>query len=353
MKVSVIRPQELDDTQIKNWNTIQLSEPSLASPYFCPNFTLAAAECIEDVFVAVLENDSKEIGYFPFQRKSQFIGGPVGGMLSDYQAVIINSDTEWDASSLIQKCGLGVWDFDHLISSQKPFEPFHQRSCHSPIMNISDGFEAYCQERKKSGAKRVSQFLRKSRKIENELENIRVEIFEKDPRVLNQIFLWKLEQCRRTGVVEFFNFIWARELVERIFYMREKNFSGLVSAMYHGDNIVAAHMGMRTETVLHYWFPTYNSEYSKYSPGGILLLHLAKALSKDNVKYIDLGKGEDIYKASFANSQIDLAEGSVMIPSLTASRVKLKRQFINYLRTSTMLKPAKNSYKYIRELLSK
>lgn len=352
MKVSVIRPQELDGSQISNWNSIQQSNPLLASPYFCPNFTLAAAESIENVFVAVLENSSKEIGYFPFQRKSQFIGGPVGGMFSDYQAVIIENDVEWDATFLIRECGLAVWDFDHLISSQKAFKTFHREICSSPIMDISDGFEAYCQERKKSGVKRISQFLRKGRKIENELEDIRVEIIENDPRVLNQVFLWKTEQCRRTGVVDFFSFRWARELVERIFYMREQNFSGLLSAIHDGDKIVAAHMGMRTEKVLHYWFPVYNSDYGKYSPGGVLLLHLAETLSKENIRYIDLGKGDDTYKASFSNSQIGLAEGSVMVPSLTASRVKMERQFFNYLRTSTKLKPAKQSYKYIRKFLS-
>jgi len=350
MKVSVTRPQELDESQIKNWKSIQQSEPSLASPYFSPNFSLAAAECIDDVFVAVLENDSKEIGYFPFQRKSRFIGGPIGGSLSDYQAVIINSDVDWDASFLIKECGLAVWDFDHLISSQKSFDPFHQRPCHSPVMNISDGFEAYCQERRESGVKRISQLLRKSRKIENELDDFRVEIFEKDPRVLSQVFLWKSEQCQRTGTVDFFNFKWARELVERIFYTREQNFSGLLSAIHHGDNIVAAHMGMRTSNILHYWFPTYNYEYSKYSPGGVLLLHLARALSEDNIGYIDLGKGEDVYKTTFSNGQISLAEGSVMVPSFTASRVKIKRQFMKYLRTSTMLKPARQSFKYIRNI---
>jgi len=351
MKVSVIRPQDLDDSQISNWNSIQQSEPSLASPYFCPNFTLAAAECIKDVFVAVLENNSKEIGYFPFQRKSRFIGGPVGGMLSDYQAVIIKSDVEWDASYLIRECGLAVWDFDHLISSQKPFDPFHQRHSHSPTIDISDGFEAYCLERKQSGAKRISQFLRKSRKIEKEIEDLRIEIIEKDPRVLNQVFQWKSEQCRRTGVVDFFSFSWTRELVERIFYIREQNFSGLLSAIHDGDKLVAAHMGMRTEKVLHYWFPAYNSEYSQYSPGGVLLLHLAKTLSKDNIGYIDLGKGDDIYKSSFSNSQIDLAEGSAMVPSITASSVKMKRQFVHFLHTSTVLRPAKESYKYIRRRL--
>ena len=352
MKVSVIRPQELDESQVNNWNTIQQSESSLASPYFSPSFTLAAAECIGDVFVAVLENDSKEIGYFPFQRKSRFIGGPVGGMLSDYQAVIIKSDIDWDASSLIRECGLAVWDFDHLISSQKSFAPFHQKLCHSPIINISDGFETYCQERRESGGKRISKILRSGRQLENELEDIRIEIFEKDQRVLEQVFLWKSEQCQRTGTVDFFNFKWARELVERIFYTHEQNFSGLLSAIHHDDKIVAAHMGMRTEKVLHYWFPTYNAEYNKYSPGGVLLLHIAKALSKDNVEYIDLGKGEDAYKTKFSNGQIGLVEGSVMVPSLTASRVKIKRQFIKYLRTSTMLKPAKQTYKYIKTLLS-
>jgi CelD/BcsL family acetyltransferase involved in cellulose biosynthesis len=349
MKVSVVRPQELIPTQIENWNDILQIEKYLSSPYFRPEFTLAAAECIENVYVAIIEDESsKEVGYFPFQKNGRLIGGPVGGRLSDYQAVIIKSSFDWDVYSLIKECGLSVWDYDHLITRQNQFSSSHYTASYSPIMNLKSGFDTYCQERKEAGVKRISQFLRKERKITKELENLRVELVDHNPDALKQVFSWKSEQCRRTGITDFFNNRWARELVERIFDIHNQDFSGILSTIYDGEKIVAAHIKMRTKNVLHYWFPTYNYEYSKYSPGAVLLLCMARELSKEHIEYIDLGKGDDVYKASFANDRIDLAEGSVLIPSLTAYNVAAKRRFRKFLRNSAILSPARKTLKYLK-----
>ena len=103
MKVSIIRPHELDNSQIANWRTIQRTEPELSSPFLCPEFTISAGECLNNVFIGIIEDDTKEVGYFPFQRKNIYIGEPASGRLSDYQAVIIKRNVELDTLQLIKK----------------------------------------------------------------------------------------------------------------------------------------------------------------------------------------------------------------------------------------------------------
>jgi CelD/BcsL family acetyltransferase involved in cellulose biosynthesis len=116
------------------------------------------------------------------------------------------------------------------------------------------------------------------------------------------VFAWKSDQCRRTGVFDFFQLSWTRELVARILSEDTPHFAGRLSALYAGDQLLAAHMGMRSERVWHWWFPVYDQAAGKYSPGGILLLRVAEAAAAEGALALDLGKGDDPYKQSFADS---------------------------------------------------
>ena len=55
------------------------------------------------------------------------------------------------------------------------------------------------------------------------------------------------------------------------------DFQGVLSGLYIGEKLVAAHFGMRSRRVLHWWFPAYDPELGKYSPGAQLLLELSRA----------------------------------------------------------------------------
>jgi CelD/BcsL family acetyltransferase involved in cellulose biosynthesis len=339
MKFSVIAPHELGRDDCFTWLSVVRGNVALASPYFRPEFTTAVGRARSDARVCVLEDGARVVGYFPFQRGSLGGGRPIGGPLSDYQAVIAANDDSFDVDELLKGSGLAYWEFDHLIASQAPFRKHHRTHAASPFIDLSNSFEAYLAARRRSGSALFVQLERKARKLTREVGTVTLLTDCFDANVLGKVFTWKSNQCLRTGAPDYFAFSWTRELVERIFATRERHFSGMLSALYAGDRLVAAQMGMRSERVLHWWFPVYDRDFARYSPGAILLLRLAQSAGTLGVAGIDLGKGADPYKASFASGAIQLAVGRAARRSLSAALRQLRDNSENALRDSSWVAP--------------
>jgi CelD/BcsL family acetyltransferase involved in cellulose biosynthesis len=348
MRFSIIAPSELDDATRTNWLERQRGSPLLSSPYFCPDFTLAVSQVRTDVRVAIMEDQHGIVGYFPFQRERFGAGRPVGAGLSDHHGVVAAPDAAWDARDLLRACRLAFWEFDHLVAEQAPFSGFHRRLAASPALDLSGGFAAWRKAKLDAGSGRITQLERKARKLEREVGPLHFEPHVLDPSVLSFVFEKKSEQCRRTGVPDFFALPWTRELVERVCAVQEKHFAGMLGALYAGDHLVAAHMGMRSERVMHWWFPVYEHAFADYSPGGILLLKVAEDAAARGLVMLDLGKGDDAYKASFANLDIMLAEGCASVASARTSLYALRRAGERWLRTSRFTRPLRPALGLLR-----
>ncbi|HID82978.1 MAG TPA: GNAT family N-acetyltransferase [Chromatiales bacterium] len=350
MKISAIPAREMDKTLQQRWQEIQASNPALANPYFCVEYTEAVAAVRDDVFVGIMEEDNRVVGFFPFQRKSKKIAGPVGGRLSDYQGVIISPEQEWSVEDLMQGCDLNIWDFDHLLAAQQPLESFYEKIASSPVMNLAEGFERYVQIKRESGSKKIKQLQGLWRKFERDIGEFRLELYSENSAAFQQVIQWKHEQCLRTGVVDFMSWGWTTGMLEQIWKKRSDNFAGMLSVLYHEDEIIAAHMGMRSATVCHWWFPGYNHSFSKFSPGGLLLLKVAEEIAGQGIISIDLGKGDDAYKSWFTTGSIALAEGSVMLPSITTSLRKAQTASDTFLRHSPLALPVRAPLKAAKKL---
>jgi CelD/BcsL family acetyltransferase involved in cellulose biosynthesis len=85
----------------------------------------------------------------------------------------------------------------------------------------------------------------------------------------------------------------------------------VLSTLHAGDRLAAAHFGMRSATVWHWWFPVYDPDLSKYSPGILLLLEMAREARGLGIRVIDFGKGDAEYKERLKTGDLALAEGTV------------------------------------------
>lgn len=350
MKISCIRAADLDTALCMRWRELQAADPALANPYFSVQYTQSVAAVRDDVFVGVVEADGVVQALFPFQRKSAAVGGPVGGRLSDYQGIISGKGFVCDAEKLLRACQLKIWDFDHLLAAQPTFQCFAKSQAESPIVDLSGGFQTYLGQRKAAGSQRLVQLQRKVRKFAREVGDLRFEADSRDPRAFAAIIRWKSEQCRRTGVPDFMSWGWPCAILEKIWDRNTPEFAGILSVLWHEEDIVAAHFGMRSGSVCHWWFPTYNNVYARYSPGGILLLKLAETLAACGVRQIDLGKGEDSYKTAFATASVALMEGSVILPSLVAASRRVRMTADAFLRHSSILHPARVVFRGVRDV---
>jgi len=331
--IKVISGKAIDTTLVSQWRLLQASNPCLASPCFAPEFSQAVAAARNDVEVGIIEDDNQVVAIFPFQRKAGARGIPVGGIVSDYQGLICQPDFSCDPRELLKACGLVSWDFDRLLATQKSFAPFHKLCEPSALIDLSQGYEAYAAERRAAGTEQIKKCMNLMRRLQLEVGPIRFVPHSPERDALRKILAWKSQQYRKTGWRDLFASKWGRSLVEEIQAIQHDNFAGMLSLLYAGDQLLAGHIGMRSQTVWHYWFPAYDPKFSKYSPGLILLLKMAEHAPQIGLRSIDLGTGLTLYKRRLMNACISVAEGSIERPSwlslVRSARRKAKRLVSN------------------------
>lgn len=308
-------PGEIRDA----WICLQQSNPALKSPYFSPEYTRIVAEAGEGVEVAIVEEAGRIAAIFPFERRRWNLAGPVGSFLSDYHGVISDPDFAFDPRELLKQCGLAAWDFNHIPTACAPFAPFHREQHRSPIIDLAGGYEAYVKERREAGTEQIKKNANLERRLEREIGPLRYVVHSPDKALLHQLLAWKTAQFRHNGWRDIFSIPWVHQIAEGIHAAQTPGFSGMLSLLYAGDHLVAAHFGMRSERVWHYWFPSYDPAFSKYSVGVMLLLKMAESAAALGINVIDLGCGEHSYKDRLMNGSVATARGTVELPGFTAA----------------------------------
>lgn len=350
LSVEHMSARSMTPEHVTAWSRLQQNNPQLSSPYFRPEYTAAVAAVRDDVEVAVLKQRGEIQAFFPFQRSALDLGQPAGGRLSDFHGVVSGGDFEWDAGELLQKCGLAGWEFHHLLAAQQPFASFHELRAESPYIDLSQGFDAWRAERKAAGSGELEQTLRKQRKLERDVGDVRFELHTTDRQVFETLLAWKADQYRRTDLANVFGVDWTVRLLEHILERQTEDFAGMLSALYVGDRLIAAHCGMRSANVLHCWFPAYDVEYARYSPGLILLIELARRCEDLGVRRIDLGKGDERYKRSFASGAIAVAEGAMYCRSMARTLRTGWRRTKDWIRATPFRDPARKSLRWVRSV---
>jgi CelD/BcsL family acetyltransferase involved in cellulose biosynthesis len=311
----VLPGRELGTELLQGWLAILQSNRRLESPFFRPEYTQAVASVRDDVLVAVAFQGEEPVAFFPFQRNAWKAGSPVGGPLTDYQGIVARSGTVIEPRQLLRACGLASWRFDHLLAAQAQFAPYRLLDAESPCIDLSCGLAQYLQQHRKCND--FCQTERLARKIQREIGPLRLELESCDRDVLNRLIQWKSQQYRQTRTPDIFQYAWVRQVVERLLDRREPGFSASISTLSVHGEILAIFLGLRSGDVCHSWMTTYNRDYARYSPGRMLHLELVKAAPELGIRAIDLGRGREQYKHSFANSAIPLWEGVVERRPLT------------------------------------
>lgn len=332
----VLRPDELGGELWDRWVELQSAHRELWSPYFSPLFVRSVASVRGDVRVAVIRRDSVVEGFFPFQRRRFGFAQPVGGGLSDYHGIVSDPALHVDLGELFRAAGIVSWAFDHLPANQAVFKRYQRSVELSPIIDVSRGFDVFERERMRAGGKQLKETYRRIRKLHKEVGAHRFVQHAADPAVLEQMVRWKSEQCRGSGVVDYFRIRWARELVRRLHAMQSRHLSGQLSALYVGEELLAVHFCMKTPLVWHSWFPGYDRRFRVYSPGLILLVEMTRAAAEQGVRHIDLGKDVDVYKEKMMTGGIPIASGCVERSALAVSTRRIVRRVGEWTRRTPL-----------------
>lgn len=348
MNATVIRGCDLTDRHLGVWSEIQRSDPALSSPFFRPEFTRAVAAVRSDVYVAEITDNGQTVAFFPFCKGRMKIGRPVGQPLCDFQGIIGPVDAAWAETHLLGQCDLAAWEFDHLLCGQRLFETQQIATEESPFIDVSDGYAHYRAKRRGAGRRAFRRLEEKMRQMDREIGPLCVRSDVRDPALLELVMSWKSAQWRRTGKLDLFRLDWSRRLLELIFEQADDDFAGTLSVLYAGDTVAAAHMGMRSGTVLHWWFPTYNHTLAKYSPGLLLLLQLVSSAETLGIKRIDLGKGDESYKRRFMSGSEMVAVGRAERPSLAMYARRVGQIGVRVAKSMPLPRRVKGAARFVR-----
>jgi CelD/BcsL family acetyltransferase involved in cellulose biosynthesis len=318
-KVTVVRPGELGLSEIESWREMQRALPHLANPFLSPEFAITMGEVRPGSRVAVIEDADGIAGFFPFERRGR-VGAALGAWVSLCQGIVHRQGAGFEVPELLAACGMDVWEFGCLVEGQPWFGPYEVLEQQAVILDLADGYPAYAAELRERSPKFLKSTLYKERKLGRDCGEVSA-VFAVDAEdQLRLLRKWKSAQYVRSGRPDRFGQAWVVELVERLHAIDTKDFGGVLSMLYSGDKPVAGHFGLRSESVLVGWFPSYDPAYAKYSPGLIQHLRMAEAAAEIGIASLDLSIGAGYeYKDALRSRNVPVTEGIVRRRSLGAA----------------------------------
>lgn len=312
IRYRVVDAGALGPGEQQRWHELRGSNPALDSPYFHPEFVAAVAATRRDVKVVIGEDAGGTIESFLAVQIDGRTCHPAGYPAADFQGPVCAPGAAFDLIQAVQSVGASTYEFDHLREGVPGVDRWLSGSQPSPYMEVAGGLDGYLSRAAKSGKDKASEARRLTNKAEREYGPVRVEADVNDASLLDTVIDLKRRQYASTGARDYFADPRHIALMRRLLDTRTEGFAGMLSAVYAGPQLVAAHFGIRAGAVLHWWFPVYAPEVSRYSPGWVLLRAVITAAPDLGLERIDLGRGMDDYKRRAMTGQQTVLQGAVI-----------------------------------------
>ena len=318
----VVRPEELDHSLLAIWQTLRAERPHYSNPFYDPHFTLAVGAVRKDARVAIFEAGGEVVGFLPYHDVGRAIAKPIGGHINDYHGAILHRDFSPTDPALIAAAGIAAYDFNHL-----PAEPGMESSTlraggASPVMDLTGGYDAYLVARGAEFDRRQAPQRRKLRKLAREFGEVGF-LFDSQAEIhANEHARMRNDLYRAMGLRIGFGTGWEGEVFALLRALPCESLRTVLSVLTAGGEVVAAHFGMVSTGMLHWWFPAYDARAAKCSPGCSLLEACAAAAADQGVVAIDFGRGEEGFKRHYATHAVPLLAGSVARPATLAAAIR-------------------------------
>lgn len=313
------RPSALSSAERGAWADFTAHNPDLASPYF----QLGFAECCEaarsDTRVIVARQGGEVVGFLPLQTGKVGYARPLAGPLGDVHGVVCAPGAAPDVGNWLSAAGVPLFEFHSALALQSCWQAGEAWRDGSWIIDMADGFDAFEETRASAEAKAFRNIRARRRKLDEDFGEAEFRMDDRRPEVLQTLIDWKRAQYRRTGVFDVFSVRWTRDLLATILRREESPFRGVISSLTIDGQLAAIHVGMASETRCHYWFPAYDPDFNKVSPGLLLLLETARHAARCGQTSVELGPGDYDFKRNLGSYQIPLSAGCIVTRSPAAA----------------------------------
>lgn len=344
----VIEMDDLTATDVARWLELRASNPALDSPYFHPHFSEAVAATRPGVRVIIGEDRAGAImSFLPVQFDKRACR-PAGAPAADFQGPICAPGVDFDIAGALRAAGASSYEFDHMRDGIPAVEPWITDRQPSPYLDVSGGTAGYLSRVSRSGKDKVTEARRLTRKAERDHGPLQFVAEAVDADLLDIVIALKRDQYAKTGARDYFSDPQHVRLLHRLLATREPDFGGMLSAVYAGPHLLAAHFGLRAGPVLHWWFPVYDPAFAQLSPGWLLLNAVIAAAPDLELDRIELGRGVDDYKRRAMTGHHLVCKGAVIRSRLRRRVARGRRGFVAAVKNSRMAPALRGAVRHAR-----
>jgi CelD/BcsL family acetyltransferase involved in cellulose biosynthesis len=313
MRVTVVRPGDLGTAETALWRSFQYSTPEGLNPFMSLTYVQAVGRIRANARVAVVEEDRQIAAFLPFELSAHGIGMPIGYPMNNLHG-FIGSGAPVDARLVVKRAHLRAWRFDTVSVDQSAFTSFHYKgtTVSNPVIDLAKGV-SHISARKKA-----------RRALERQQGTVALEWNSPQPARIDRLIEWKSRKYHGTSLL--FSDPTARSIVKELAASDDDDCRGIVSVLSAGGQPVAVHLGLLGPHSLAGWFMAYDPAFSRFAPGKMLWVPLAKAAEERGMSRIDLGAGQDTYKFELSNDSYIVAGGAVWGSKAEAAGRKIFRR---------------------------
>jgi CelD/BcsL family acetyltransferase involved in cellulose biosynthesis len=320
---TVFTARTLPSDLVDLWKSFCRADRLYHSPFYWPQFTQAVDHARSDVRIAVYERNGDVVGFLPFHLTRGGAGKPVGGQLNDYQGPILAPGCHLAPHELLEGAGISSYDFNHLPIAMSSLAADATSYSSSPQMDLSEGYDAFVGRKGSNWTKAKREIRRRYRKTEEDVGPIRFNIHDPSDDTFDQHFRLKNALLERAGTRFRVRADWIGAVLDALRHFDEPEFRSRMTTIHAGDRLMAAHFGLMSHDIWHWWFPSYDLEFYKLGPGINLVDQCAMAAPGEGIATIDFGRGDGAFKLLFADRQVALCEGTI---SRAGSMARIVRQ---------------------------
>lgn len=304
------------------WATLCETHPQFRSPFFSAPFVRAVASVHDGVQVCLIERDGRLVGVLPFQfpsphARARRVAEPVGADYNDVFGVILEPGLEISPGELLRLAGLRSLRACNIHPRQADLGMTGRNPERGSSIVYGSDPDAYWDRLRLENPHFAAQTERRERKLVDRHGPLRFRLHTEDiEETLEHLIQVKREQYQRTGVPDVMAPEWKRRLMHRLARETDPQCIGALSTVHAGVTWVASHLGLRHGPLLHYWFPVYNPELSRFSPGHILIKQIIEQTPSMGIQELDLGVGEGQHKKSYVRETYWMYEDVWKAPGL-------------------------------------
>lgn len=322
LAASVKAPSQLDDAEIAAWHAFMAATPELGRASLSPRFARACEQAHGRARVAVLRDDAGICAFLPFQYRS--IGHaacgaaePIGGDLADHAGIIARPGFTIAPTALLRLSGLGSLFLRQLSPGQAAFGLASAPARIGHVIDLSEGPEAYFAALAKRDRAFFQDTERRARRLEKEFGEVTFSITPAPSAdEVEALIAAKRAQFDRTGVGDPL----APEASRRLLLALARDGGAecrlVLTRLSAGERILARHLGLMCGPTLSYWFPVYDPEARRVSPGRMLLWHTIRAAASQGITLIDRGGGDSQAKRDFSTGTVEFGIAHYIAPGM-------------------------------------